>query len=341
MGGGDSKVQAPNANPASAAAASNQSDRVYLNVYSPTGGQHAVYHSGLQVFGVEYVFGGGDTSHSGVSMQRPKIPPPGSGWVFYQTVEIGALTKSRAEVERVLAEVRADFPGSSYNLVSRNCNHFSDDVAKRICGQGIPSWVNLLAGIGGVVKGAVGKSGNAGAPAVKADTGAGGLAAAGLISHGAADDGDLRNMVKWSGVGVDNAKEPDAGKALGCDGLISSDDGSTGELLVFMPFESPVKLQELRLESPQSDHAPSRVRIFANPQNLNVDDAAGGVAATQEFLDVQWTPTGKGAVVATVLKVNFLKFQNLGNLACYFGRMEGEDEEAPVGVQNLRLFGRT
>jgi len=312
---------------------------VQLNVYSPSGGLNAIYHSGVEVLGAEYVYGGGDTSFSGVTAQRPKVPPPGSGWVFYQAVSLGASRVSREEVLRIVTEIRRDFPASSYDLLSRNCNHFSDTLSRRLCGQGIPSWVNRAAGIGASVSGVFGSSAPTQAPA-KADGGAGGPAAAGLVAGSVAEDGDLKGMVRWSSVGVDNAKGAEPAQALSSGGLVTSDDGSTGELLVFLPMESPVKLQELWVESPDSSSAPSRIRLFANPPSLNVDDAAGGVAATQEFMAPAWAPSGRGTAVAVVLKVNFLKFQNLGNLAVYFGRAEGEDEEAAVSVQGFRLCGK-
>eukprot|EP00401_Gymnodinium_catenatum_P082394 CAMPEP_0117617436 /NCGR_PEP_ID=MMETSP0784-20121206/85591_1 /TAXON_ID=39447 /ORGANISM="" /LENGTH=122 /DNA_ID=CAMNT_0005421277 /DNA_START=107 /DNA_END=472 /DNA_ORIENTATION=- len=94
------------------------------------------YHSGVD-------YGG-----SGITLQRPRAPPPGGSWVFYQTVEVAPLQKSRDEVQRIVTEIRAEFTAGSYDLVSRNCNDFSDAFCKRLCDQGIPSWVNALAGIG-------------------------------------------------------------------------------------------------------------------------------------------------------------------------------------------------
>ncbi|CAK0876865.1 unnamed protein product [Prorocentrum cordatum] len=117
---------------------------------SPTGGQHVAYHSGLEVLGTEYVFGGGGaTGATGVSIQRPRVPPPGSGWTFYQSVEVAQLSVPRDQVTQIVQELKVEFSSGSYDLVSRtNCNHFSDALCKRLCGQGIPMWVNALAGIG-------------------------------------------------------------------------------------------------------------------------------------------------------------------------------------------------
>lgn len=318
-----------------------------LNVYSPTGGQHAVYHSGLEVNGAEYVFGGGDTSFSGVSAQRPRVPPPGSGWVFYQAVDLGELQVTRDEAQRAVTELQLEFPARTYDLVTRNCNHFADALAKRLCGgRGIPSWVNRAAGMGaalgvgdavrraaGVPAGAVPGAAGAG----KAE-GAGGPAAAGLVARAAAADGDLGGEVDWTGAGVLNAREDDAVGALRGGAPVSSADGP--ELLLLLPFVSPVKLQALRVEAPDAARAPRRLRLFANERNLDMDDACGSVAATQE-MELHWSPSGgAGGAVSASAEVRFLKFQNLGFLGIYFGQEEEDDDGPGVAIQNLRLAGK-
>lgn len=333
MGGSSSREKKP------AAQVSSSALPVRLNVYSPTGGQHAVYHTGVEVLEAEYVFGGGDTSFSGVTLQRPRIAPQGSGWTFYQTVDIGTLRCSREEALRVIAELRGEFPASSYDLVSRNCNHFSDALCQRLCGQGIPSWVNRLAGIGNAVRGAVGAGpAPADGNARKAEGGAGGPAAAGLVVRSVAPDGDLAGEVDWTGVGVLNAREADASAALRAGACLSSEEDGSPELLLLIPFVSPVKMQTLRVESPDASRAPARTRFFANQRNLDMDDAAGGVVATQEASEIAWSrPAPGSSVVTATIELNFLKFQNLGFVAIYFAR---DEDGASVAVQGVRLLGR-
>ncbi|CAE7895558.1 DESI2 [Symbiodinium microadriaticum] len=291
-----------------------------------SGGQHAAYHSGVELYGGEYVFGGGDSSFSGVTVQRPRVPPPGSGWVFYQSVDIAPCRKSRDEALRIIQDMRAEFPASSYDLMARNCNHFSDALCQRLCNQGIPSWVNRLAGLGNAVRSAVGGAPTA-APKVKAE-GAGGPAAAGLVARSV--DGDLLSEVDWPSAGVLNASESDPTEALRSGGVSSDADGSP-ELLLLLPFISPVKLQKLVLES-SIDNAPKAVRLFANSPNLDMDDAAGG-AATQEFGDINWA--GTGPVATATIDVNFLKFQKLSFLAVY--AKGDEDSGHQIKISKLGL----
>lgn len=324
-------------------------EMVKVNVYSPTGGQHVAYHSGLEVYGVEYLFGGGGaTGGSGVTIQRPKVPPPGSGWTFYQSVDVAPIKCSKDEAQKIVTELKVEFSAGSYDLVSRNCNHFSDALSKRLCGQGIPSWVNALAGIGdslgigGLIRNAMGQG--AASAGGKADVGAGGLAATGMMSGSVGADGDLSGEVDWATTGVLNAQSDDASDALRSGGPVASEEDSSAEMLFHLPFRTQVKLQALHLSAPDAGRAPSHARVFANERNLDMDDAAGGVAPTADFPTIPWSEPGPDGAVAAVLEVNFLKFQNLGCLAVHLCR-EDEDglpEEGglPVCVQGFRLIGK-
>lgn len=48
----------------------------------------------------------------------------------------------------LIIELGAHYSGKSYNIISKNCNHFGDEFAKRLCGKGIPGWINRLAFFG-------------------------------------------------------------------------------------------------------------------------------------------------------------------------------------------------
>ncbi|CAH9078799.1 unnamed protein product [Cuscuta epithymum] len=44
--------------------------------------------------------------------------------------------------------VASEYHGDTYHLIYKNCNNFTDDIAKRLLGKGIPGWVNRLASLG-------------------------------------------------------------------------------------------------------------------------------------------------------------------------------------------------
>jgi len=52
----------------------------------------------------------------------------------------------------VLSDLRPIFPAAQYDLVSRNCNHFSELFVTRL-GKTFPAWVNRAAKLGNLVRG--------------------------------------------------------------------------------------------------------------------------------------------------------------------------------------------
>ncbi|KAM0847488.1 hypothetical protein ACQ4PT_054994 [Festuca glaucescens] len=134
-------------------ASASSSSPVFLNVYdvTPANGYArwlglGVYHSGVQVHGVEYAYGAHEGAGSGIFEVSPRGCP---GYAFRESVLVGTTELSRAEVPALMAELATDFPGDAYNLVSRNCNHFCDAACRRLVARArIPRWVNRLAKIG-------------------------------------------------------------------------------------------------------------------------------------------------------------------------------------------------
>ena len=124
---------------------------VYVNVYDMrpenNWGFHlgiGVWHTGVQLFNsIEVTFGGHPGSFSGVFSLPPKsVPLP-----LRHSIKIGTLNKSPAELRAILEQISEEYPGNSYNILNRNCNHFSDDLCRRLVGKGIPPYINRLAGL--------------------------------------------------------------------------------------------------------------------------------------------------------------------------------------------------
>lgn len=104
-----------------------------------------VYHSGVEVGGVEYAYGGHSNATTGVWMQEPGVHP--KGFVEVACVTVGASTVSPHMVRRLVLPLMRAWPGRAYNLVSRNCHHFSAallEVVLRVDDgmRLIPQWVN-------------------------------------------------------------------------------------------------------------------------------------------------------------------------------------------------------
>ncbi|KAL0407608.1 UNVERIFIED_CONTAM: DeSI-like protein [Sesamum radiatum] len=125
---------------------------VYLNVYdlTPINGYAywlglGIYHSGVQVHGIEYAFGAHEHSTTGIFEVEPKHCP---GFTFRKSILIGRTDLGPKELRAFIEKLAEEYSGNTYNLITKNCNHFCNDVCLRLAGKTIPRWVNRLARLG-------------------------------------------------------------------------------------------------------------------------------------------------------------------------------------------------
>jgi hypothetical protein len=125
---------------------------VYLNVYdlTPINGYIywlglGIFHSGIEAHGAEYAFGAHDYPTSGVFEVDPRHCP---GFTFRTSVVLGTTDLSPLEFRSFVEQCADEYYGDTYHLIAKNCNHFTDDLCRRLMGKSIPGWVNRLARIG-------------------------------------------------------------------------------------------------------------------------------------------------------------------------------------------------
>ena len=58
------------------------------------------------------------------------------------------VVESQIIVDDAVASMRSEFDGDRYNLLSRNCNNFSDEFCVAVLNKRIPGWVNRMAYMG-------------------------------------------------------------------------------------------------------------------------------------------------------------------------------------------------
>ncbi|CAL5329137.1 hypothetical protein CsSME_00009460 [Camellia sinensis var. sinensis] len=125
---------------------------VYLNVYDLTPANSyfywaglGVFHTGVEVHGVEYAFGAHDYPTSGVFEIEPRRCP---GFKFRKSIFMGTTYLNHIQVREFMEHQSSNYHGDRYHLVVKNCNHFCEDICYRLTGNNIPKWVNRLARIG-------------------------------------------------------------------------------------------------------------------------------------------------------------------------------------------------
>ncbi|KAF9914697.1 hypothetical protein BX616_007746, partial [Lobosporangium transversale] len=105
-----------------------------------------VFHSGVEILDKEFSFGGHEENTTGVFCVQPRVGP--EGVVYKETILVGFTTKTDAEINQVIQILSKEFTGDSYVLLSRNCNHFSSEMAYRLTGSRPPAWINRAAKLG-------------------------------------------------------------------------------------------------------------------------------------------------------------------------------------------------
>jgi len=107
----------------------------------------SLLHSGVVINGREYAYGGhGKNGLSGVYWTNPgKLPPGGT---FKCAIVHGYTYATPAEIEVIIRDVSAEFMGTSYNLLKKNCNHFTSHLCHMLTGSPGPGWLNRAASIG-------------------------------------------------------------------------------------------------------------------------------------------------------------------------------------------------
>lgn len=125
---------------------------MYLNIYDLSDQNSwtywcgvGIFHSGLEVYGVEYAYGGHEYDVSGVFATNPKDAP--GPVLFRESVLVGHTQMSPQRVQQAVQEMGEQYKGNAYHLLQRNCNHFSSDLCIKLTGQPAPLWINRLAGM--------------------------------------------------------------------------------------------------------------------------------------------------------------------------------------------------
>lgn len=83
---------------------------------------------------------------TGVYWTNPKSEPPGG--TFKCEVLQGFTLATSDEIEAIVKKASEDFQGTSYNLLNRNCNHFTSYLCEKLTGRPGPGWLNRAASIG-------------------------------------------------------------------------------------------------------------------------------------------------------------------------------------------------
>ncbi|KAF0900613.1 hypothetical protein E2562_033131 [Oryza meyeriana var. granulata] len=92
----------------------------------------AIWHTGVVVYGKEYFFGGG------IQKDHPGRTPFGTP---VRVEDLGVTHVPREVFEDFLQEISLRYTPATYNLLSNNCNNFTNEAAQFLVGSTIPSYI--------------------------------------------------------------------------------------------------------------------------------------------------------------------------------------------------------
>lgn len=105
------------------------------------------FHGAVEVNGLEYSFGGTDFG-SGVFSCEPKGC---EGHSYRESHPMGDTQMRPEEVEALVEQLMAEWPGQEYDLLRHNCCHFCVEFVTRLGVGPAPGWLTNLAGAGATV----------------------------------------------------------------------------------------------------------------------------------------------------------------------------------------------
>ncbi|KAI3954293.1 hypothetical protein MKW92_020222 [Papaver armeniacum] len=98
-------------------------------------GLGGIFHSAIQIYGDEEWSFGYCEQGTGVFSCPPSKNPM---YTYRECIVLGTTTASIYKVNQILRELSREWPGESYDLLSKNCNHFCDEFCERLDVPKIP-----------------------------------------------------------------------------------------------------------------------------------------------------------------------------------------------------------
>lgn len=106
---------------------------------------YGAFHTGVEVYGKEWSYGMTFDNTSGIISHEPA---KNADHTFRETLSMGYTRFSPREVGKILEDLKRDWRGRDYHVLTKNCHHFSEVFCARLGVARLPPWINTLAATG-------------------------------------------------------------------------------------------------------------------------------------------------------------------------------------------------
>eukprot|EP00427_Karlodinium_veneficum_P066514 CAMPEP_0169323340 /NCGR_PEP_ID=MMETSP1017-20121227/9896_1 /TAXON_ID=342587 /ORGANISM="Karlodinium micrum, Strain CCMP2283" /LENGTH=188 /DNA_ID=CAMNT_0009417933 /DNA_START=128 /DNA_END=694 /DNA_ORIENTATION=- len=108
--------------------------------------QSGLYHTGVEVYGREWWYGATfDEWTTGITWNPPKM---NKDHTYKETLLLGYTSMSPMQVWQAIEDMKWEWRGCTYHLLSRNCHHFTDAFCQKLGVNRPPYWINHLGNMG-------------------------------------------------------------------------------------------------------------------------------------------------------------------------------------------------
>jgi len=135
-------------------------DTVKLNIYDLAGNRvieqankvfrtigTGAFHAAIEVFGAEWSYGY-TSEDTGLF---PCDPKGCASHKYRESINLGETDLTEKEVGALIEKFAAEWQGNEYDVVFKNCTHFTKAFAEALHVKEVPKWVTSLAGAGATV----------------------------------------------------------------------------------------------------------------------------------------------------------------------------------------------
>merc|ERR1711972_688269 len=102
---------------------------------------YGAFHTGVEVYRKEWCFGKTLDGSTGIRAIRPGDCLEHD---YRESIFMGFTRFNEKEVAAILQEMSIAWSGESYDILTRNCHHFSEALCEKLNVSSPPAWVNTL-----------------------------------------------------------------------------------------------------------------------------------------------------------------------------------------------------